>query len=131
MQENSTAIPHWLFTALYGLATFIGGGTALKLIELYQNRNKPKVEVAKVEAETAEIVVRSQVAASGALDRIVARLEAALATTDRLRSERDDLREQADLQKMELESYERQMKRMKAIMDLKGLKLSDFDEPKS
>lgn len=131
MQENSPAIPHWLFTALYGLATFIGGGTALKLIDLYQNRNRPKVEVHKVEAETTEIIVRSQVAASDALNRIVDRLEAALSTTDRLRSERDDLRELTDKQGMELESYERQMKRMKAIMDLRGIKISDFDEPKS
>lgn len=111
---------------------FLGvGGAAVKLYELYQNRNRPKVEVAKVEAETAEIVVRSQVAASDALDRIVGRLEAALTTTDRLRSERDDLRELTDKQAMELESYERQMKRMKAIMDIKGVKISDFDEPRS
>lgn len=130
MQEHSTALPHWFFTVLYLLASFVGGGSIVRLITLYQNRRRPRVEVAKVEAETAEIVVRSQVAASGALDRIVARLEAALATTDRLRSERDDLREQNDKQAVELESYERQMKRMKAIMDIRGLKLSDFDEPK-
>lgn len=131
MQDQPNALPHWLFTVLQTLGLLGLGGAAVKVVELYQNRKRPTVEVAKVEAETAEIVVRSQVAASDALDRIVQRLEAALATTDRLRSERDDLREQTDLQKMELESYERQMKRMKAIMDLKGLKLSDFDEPKS
>lgn len=131
MQDSTPAIPHWLFQALQALGYLGLGGAAVKFYELYQNRNRPKVEVHKVEAETTEIVVRSQVAASDALDRIVGRLEAALTTTDRLRSERDDLREQNDKQAMELESYERQMRRMKAIMDLKGIKISDFDEPKA
>lgn len=131
MSEATPAIPHWMYQVLQALGFLGAGGAAVKLYELYQNRNRPKVEVAKVEAETAEIVVRSQVAASDALDRIVGRLEAALTTTDRLRSERDDLRELTDKQAMELESYERQMKRMKAIMDIKGVKISDFDEPRS
>jgi hypothetical protein len=131
MQESTPAIPHWAFQVLQAIGYLGLGGAVVKFYELYQNRKRPQVEIHKTEAETTEIVVRSQVAASDALDRIVGRLEAALSTTDRLRNERDDLREQNDKQGMELESYERQMKRMKAMMDLRGIRLSDFDEPRS
>lgn len=131
MQDSQAALPHWAFTVLQTLATLGAGGVILKLAELYLNRKKPIVEVQKAEAETTEITIRSHSAAGDSMMRMMDRLELALETNDRLRSERDDLREQTDLQKMELESYERQMKRMKAIMDLKGIKISDFDEPKS
>lgn len=98
----------------------------MKFYELYQNRNRPKVEVHKVEAETTEIVVRTQVAASDALDRIVGRLEAALATTDRLRAERDDLREKCDRQDGDIEAYERQMKRVRRYLEDNGLDFNDL-----
>lgn len=131
MQEQTTAFPHWLFTILYGLATFVGGGSIVRLVMLYQNRKKPVVEVQKVEAETTEITIRSHAAAGDSMIRMMNRLDSALNTIDRIRGERDDLRELTDKQQMELESYERQMKRMKAMMDLKGVKMSDFDDPKS
>lgn len=131
MQESQAPFPHWAFQVLQTLATLGIGGAAVKVYELYQNRRKPFVEVQKTEAETTEITIRSHSAAGDAMMRMMDRLEAALNTTDRLRSERDDLREKTEKQGTELESYERQMRRMKAIMDLKGIKLSDFDEPKS
>src|SRR5688572_11824673 len=130
MQETRTAIPHWLFTIIYGLATFVGGGSVVRLIMLWQNRKMPVVVVEKVEAETTEITIRSHAAAGDSMIRMMNRLDTALNTIDRIRGERDDLRELTDKQQMELESYERQMKRMKAIMDLRGLKMSDFDEPR-
>lgn len=101
------------------------------MITLYQNRKKPIVEVQKVAAETTEITVRSHATAGDSMIRMMNRLDDALDTIDRIRGERDDLREQCDKQSMELESYERQMRRMKAIMDIKNIKISDFDEPKS
>ena len=131
MQQDTTAIPHSVFTIAYLLATFIGGGAAYKFLELYLNRKKPVVEVQKVEAETTEITIRSHAVAGDSMIRMMDRLDDALNTIDALREERNDLREKTDKQEMELESYERQMKRMKAVMDLKGVRLSDYDEPRS
>lgn len=131
MQQDTTAIPHWLFTIAYGLATFVGGGTAVKLILLYQNRKKPIVEVRKVEAETTEITIRSHAVAGDSMIRMMNRLDEALDTIDRIRAERDDLREKSDKQEIEIESYDRQMRRMSALMELKGIKMSDYDTPKS
>jgi hypothetical protein len=129
MQDTQAAIPHWVFTVLQGLALFVGGGTVVKLLTLYQNRNKPKVEIEKTEAETTEITIRSHSTAGESMMRMMDRLELALNTNDRLRNERDDLQEQVDKQQMELESYDRQMRRMKAILTLRNIKISDFDEP--
>jgi len=131
MQDSQAAFPHWAFQVLQTLATLGAGGVIVRLIDLYQNRRKPIVEVKKTEAEATEITIRSHSTASDSMMRMMDRLEVALNTNDRLRSERDDLREQTDLQKMELESYERQMRRMKAIMDLKGIKFSDYDPPRT
>lgn len=130
MQDGQSAIPHWAFTVLQTVATIGLGGVVVKLYELYQNRRKPNVEIHKTQAETTEIIVRSKATAGDAFGRMMDRLEDALNTNDRLRHERDDLREQVDKQQLELESYERQMRRMQSIMNLKGIKLSDFDEPR-
>jgi hypothetical protein len=127
--QTPQAFPDWVFQVFNGLASFVVGGTIVKLITLYQNRRKPFVEVKKVEAETTAITVKSHSVAGDALLRMMDRLEDALNTQDRLRSERDDLRELSDKQQMEMESYDRQMRRMKAILDLHGLKLSDYDTP--
>lgn len=127
-------MPHWVFQGLQmlaGVGAGVGvGGLIIKLILLWQNRRKPAVEVQKVEAEATEITIRSHSTAGDAMMRMMDRLEVALDTTDRLRAQRDDLQDKADRLEMEVESYERQMKKMKAIMDLKGIKLSDFDEPR-
>ena len=115
---------------LYGLATFVGGGTAVRLITLWLNRKKPVVEVQKTAAETTEITIRAHAAAGDSMIRLMNRLDDALDTIDTLREERNDLREKTDKQEMELESYERQMKHMHASMELKNVKWSDFDTPK-
>jgi hypothetical protein len=131
MQDTQAAFPHWAFQVLQTLATLGAGGVILKVIELYLNRKKPIVEVQKAEAETTEITIRSHSAAGDAMVRLMNRLEIASNTNDRLRNERNDLQELTDKQQMELESYERQMKRMKAMLDLRGIKISDFDEPRT
>ena len=128
--QNSNAIPDWAFQVLQTLATLGAGGALVKLITLYQNRKEPFVEVQKTEAETTQITIKSHSVASDALIRMMDRLEEASNTNDRLRSERDDLRELSDKQQMELESYERQMRRMKAALDLSGIRMSDYDTPK-
>ena|SRR5688572_12291285 len=129
MQENSYAFPHWLFQLLQGIALFGAGGLIVKLITLWQHRRLPAVAVQKLEAETTEITIRSHSTAGDSLTRMMDRLELAQTRNDELREEIDDLQQERDKQAMELESYDRQMRKMKAMLDLKGIKMSDFDEP--
>ena len=130
MPESSPALPHWAFQILQGLALFVGGGTIVKLITIYQNRNKPKAEVNETEARTTEITVRSNTVAGDAVIRMMDRLDEALDNIDRLREERDGYKQTAEMQKIELELSDVQMVRMKSIMALKGVHLSDYDNPK-
>ncbi len=129
MQEATPAIPHWAYQILEGLASFVVGGTIVKFITLYQNRKKPIAEIHESQARTTEITIRSNTIAGDSVIRMMDRLDEALDMIDRLRLERDECRDLSAKQKIELESYDQQMRRMKAIMDLKGIHLSDYDIP--
>src|SRR5687768_8991761 len=126
MQETQ-AIPHWAFTVLQWLALFGAGGTCVKLIMLYQNRKKPGVEVNKTEAETTEITIRSHSSASDSLMRMMGKLEAAQATNDRLRSERNKWKEEAQSLKSQAEVDQYFIKRLVAANEL-GITLKKLDE---
>lgn len=112
------------------LASFGAGAVIIRLITLWQNRKKPAVEVQKVEAEATEIIIRSKSIAGDSLDRMMARLDRSVAQNENLRSQRDDLQEKCDKQEMELEFNERQMKKIKGLLDAHGIKFSEMDEPK-
>lgn len=130
MQENSYAIPHWVFTLLQVLGGMGLGGLIYRFIVLWQNRKRPSVEVEKLAAETTEITIRSRSAAGDAVTRMMDRLELAQIKNDDLRAENEDLENENGKLKSEIEGYERQMKRMSAIMELAGVKWSDYDRPK-
>lgn len=123
MQEISSAIPSWIVQVLRDLAIFIGGGGIVKLITLWQNRRKPQVEI-------SAITIKSQATAGDSLGRMIDRLDRSVAQNERLRSERDDLQEKCDKRDMELEFNERQMKRLKGLLDMHGIKYSEMDEPR-
>lgn len=127
MQDQATAVPEWLLPVLRNLASFGAGALFLKFIALWQNRKKPFVEVKKTEAETTEITIRSHATAGDSLTRMMDRLDKAAVINDNLRATNADLKEKCDKLEMEVESYDRQMKRMKAYMDFKGLKYSEMD----
>lgn len=131
MQDTQAAIPHWAYTVLQTLATLGAGGLIVKLIDLYQNRRKPTVEIHKTEAETTEIIVRSHAAAGDAMGRMMDRWDAAAATADRLRAERNDLREKCEDQDRQIEAYERQLGRMKRYMEDNNLDFNDLIVKKS
>lgn len=130
MQETTPAIPPWLFQTLQNLAWFGAGGLILKLITLWQNRKKPAAEIVKLEDEATEIRIRSRVVAGDSWLRMMDRLDQAATKNENLRSQRDDLQEKCDKLEMEVESCDRQMRKMKAYMDFKGLRYSEMDEPR-
>lgn len=128
--QDATALPEWLLPVLRNLASFGAGALIIKFITLWQNRRKPIVEVKKTEAETTEITIRSHATAGDSLTRMMDRLEKAVASNEILRNQRDDLQEKCDKLEMEVESYDRQMKRMKGLLDFHSIKMSELDEPK-
>lgn len=89
MQDSLTS-PAWLQTALGWVASFVTGATIFKLVEVWLNRKKPAAELHVTEATATEITVRSHSTAGDAIIRMMARLDEAQTTIDRLRSERDE-----------------------------------------
>lgn len=130
MQDASPALPHWAFQILYLIASCGAGGVIVKLITVYQNRKLPSAKVHESEARTTQITVKTNTIAGDAVIKMMDRLDEALDSIDRLRSERDKATETVETQKIELASYDQQLKKMKAIIDISGVKLSDFDIPR-
>lgn len=126
MQDASTPIPHWLFTVLQTIATLGAGGVIVKLVDLYQNRKKPIVEVQKTEAEATEIRIRSYSTAADSNLRMMERLQNTLDDIDRIRAERDQWRLKAESAETQRKVDEHYIKQLLAANEL-GVKLSDVD----
>ena len=89
MQEASH-VPQWLQLASGIVAGILSGIGIDKLYNTWLNRKKPTAEIHVVEATATEISVRAGSTAGDAVMRMLARLDTAQETIDRLRSERDD-----------------------------------------
>jgi TolA-binding protein len=112
--------PSWLHTALTSLVSLIAGGGIFKLWNTWLNRRKPAVE-------TAEIAVRTTDAASMSVMRMMDRLERSQKDIDRLRGERNTWQQKAEQHEIELRLNEAQIKKMKGLLDVHGIKYSEFD----
>lgn len=131
MPDSSPALPHWAFQVLGLLASCGAGGVIVKFIIVWQNRHKPQAEVHETEARTTEITVRSNTVAGDAVIRMMDRLDEALDNMDRLREDRDEFKTRCDLQKIELDLRDKQIKKIMGFVEFKGLKISEMDEPKA
>lgn len=144
MQETN-AIPHSVGQVVYTIIVLLSGGTAGGVLLHLLNRRWLGIES---EARAAKTKAEARHLDSETIDKAYERIDELHAIIDELRAEREkdrlellrmsrleyeseQQRRQLSQQDLELESYENQMKRMKAILDLKGIKISDFDEPKS
>ena len=129
MQDASTPLPEWAFKGLLVLASFLGGGTFVRLITVWLNRKKPVVEAQKTEAETTEIRIRSYSTAADSNLRMMERLQDTLDDIDRIRAERDNWRDRAESAESQRKIDEHYIKRLMAANEL-GVKLVDMDRPK-
>jgi predicted nuclease with TOPRIM domain len=125
------------------LASFLAGGTIVKLLNTWLNRHKPAAEVHVTEATATEITVRAGSSASEAIIRMMGKLSEAQETIDRLRQERDawedeydkvfverdDLLRKNGLLEVENKSLERQLKRTNGFVKALGHSLSELDTP--
>lgn len=133
MQEGISSLS-WTQIAFGFLASFIGGGGAYKLFNIWLNRKKPLAEVhesiaraGKTRAEARKLDAESDAHNADVVSRVTLRLEQMQIRKDEIAAERDEFKTRCDLQKMELAMRDGDIKKLKGILDSKGIKLSDFD----
>jgi uncharacterized small protein (DUF1192 family) len=135
MQESILNPSHWLQTALTIIASLVTGGGIVKFYTTWLNRRRPAAEINVAQATATEITVRAGSTAGDAVVRMLARLDIAQETIDRLRSERDAWQDQYDQVfvqrdqltvevsklKREVAFYDEEIKRMNATLTMKRL----------
>lgn len=126
MQPDTSIFPHnlaqWFSVVLASILGIVGGWAA--------RRKREPVELAKIEAETRQIHVTTDVSLMQAATE-------ALNKACRLQDERDhwerkaeSLQKQVDLLQIEVNAADEQMRRMDGFIKAKGLHQSDLDIPK-
>lgn len=138
MQESSPTYP-WTHPLALVLATILGIFLrhSYKWVLLFLGRNKPRAETDEITARTQktlaearQIHVRSDTEVSNVVLEVTTRIMEMQESNEIVRKERDRLEQQVALQAIELKSYEGQIKKMKAFIDVSGLKYSDADADK-
>lgn len=117
---NPTTSPGWLLTALTSLASLLAGGGIVKLITVWLNWDKPAVE-------TTEIAVRTTATASDSIMRMMDRLARAQEDIDRLRAERNEWQEKAEMREIEVRLQVQQVERQQALLKLHEIDYAEFD----
>lgn len=130
MQQPSIPIPHTLtdafwFVVAITIAAVFGGGSLATILALILNRKKPKAEIHESEARTARSLaevrsldLQTNISAGDAVLRMVQQLAFAQITIDNLHGENERLAN-------ENETYEVQMRKVKALLKLHNI---TFDE---
>lgn len=98
-----------------------------RLFNTWLNRKKPTAEIHKTQAETRRIHTESDAQRADVVERITLRLEQMQIRKDEIAAERDEYKTRLDLQAIELTMRDNDIKKLKGILDSRGIKLSDFD----
>ncbi len=110
---------------LLGLASFLVGGTFVRLLTLYINRQLPAANVSETAARARKVNADADVELNAIIDRLHLRLDQMQMRIDELRDERNSLRDLTDQQRIELQSYDDQQRRMRAFLTINGLHYPD------
>ena len=137
MQETAYPSLSLKQLAFWVVASFLGGGTTYKLATLFLNRKQPAAQIhvteataLKTRAEGRKINADADVQFSEIIERLHARIDQMQEKVEEMSRERDGIKLRYELQTIELTMRDKQVKRMKGILDAEGIKMSDYDEPK-
>lgn len=123
MQTGSPASSHWLLDFLYALAIPIAGGIGV-LVTWFLNRKKRIGEVQFNEAGIEKTRAEARHLHGETLNLAWERI-------DELQVVNSKLRMELDLCEIRGRFNEQQQKKLKALLDVHGIKYSEFDEPKT
>ena len=127
--DPSLSLPHLLYLALAGFVGYFAR-KGHNWLNVWINRKKPEAEIHETEARADKTRAEATKINADTIERWLTRVDQMRAKVDSISEQRDALRLQNELQRIELVMHENDIKRMKGILDARGIKLSDFDEPK-
>lgn len=142
--QSSPPIPHtWQEFIWLSLAAILASGGTWLFPKL--RRKQSQADIHKTDAETRQIDLSAATNAGDLMLQLMKQAAQAMADVERLRAqkefwqaraeavitERDDFKTRNDLQEMELNMRDKDIKRLKGALDARGIKLSDFDEPRA
>lgn len=144
MQESPASIPQWMQPALIALASILSGIGIDRLYNSWLNRKKPSADIHLTEANATEVTVRAYSTAGDAIGRMIDKLTEAQSTIDQLRqerdawqdeydkafTERDDLLRRNGMMQDEVNSYENQIKTMRATLEKNNLNFDNTQNAK-
>lgn len=134
--DSSLSWPYILYLAVAGfLGYFFRQG--YRWIVLWLNRKRPAAELHlseaqadKTRAEARKINVEADKEFSTMVERLHARIDQMQESTAKVRAERDDLKMRNDLQIMELRRRDADIRKYLAMLEVNGIKPSDYDKPR-
>lgn len=128
MQEHSPSASQVLVDFLKVLAIPIAGGIGY-LVSWFRNRGKRKPELSILEATAEKTRAETRKLDGETIDRAHDRIDELLIINYQLREDCLALQKQVDMGDIRDSFNEKQRKKMKALLDVHGIKYSEFDDP--
>lgn len=134
--DPSLSWPHVLYVAVAAfLGYFFRKGQGWILLWLNRKRPAADLELSeaqadKTRAEARKINAEADVEFSSIVERLHIRIDQMQEAAAKVRAERDEFKMRSDLQKIELDLRDREIKKYLAILELNNIKPSDYDKPK-
>lgn len=130
MQEHSSSASQVVLDFLKILAIPIAGGIGY-LFSWFRNRGRHKPELSILEATAVKTRAEARKLDAETIDLAHDRIDELLVINYKLREECFDLQKQVDMAKIRDGFNDGQRRKMKALLDVHGIKYSEFDDPKS
>ena len=130
MQEQSSSSSQLLLDLLKNLQGPIGAALGVLGHWLF-NRWKQKPEIKILDANAAKTEAEARKLDGETVDRAYDRIDELVIVNFQLRQDCLALQRKADMAEIRDNFNDRQRKKMKALLDLHGIKYSEFDEPQS
>lgn len=130
MQEQSTSTSQLLLDFLKILAIPLAGAIGY-LGSWLQNRKKIKPEILILEANAEKTRAETRRLDGETIDLAHDRIDELVVVNFQLRQDCLALQRKVDMAEIRDSFNDKQRKKMKALLDLHGIKYSEFDEPKS